>query len=102
MLLRRFQRGVGDVEFSREIDLSIGFVEETVEERGRLLMASWSARTSSSRTSESDRCESFGSRISMNLDGVSRIVNEWCAAATGEDRDKQIWSCLEEVTRVFV
>jgi hypothetical protein len=53
----------------------MGFVEDCVEERGRLLIASWSARTSSRRTSESDMREvSFGSRISMNLEGVSRIL----------------------------
>lgn len=49
--------------------------EDWVEERGRLPRASWSARTSSRRTSDSDmrRGESFVSRISMNLEGMSRI-----------------------------
>ena len=68
--------GGGDVEFLRDGGLS-GFADDCVEERARLLMvASWSARTSSRRTSESDmrRDESLGSRISMNLEGVSRIV----------------------------
>jgi hypothetical protein len=74
-LLKRFQRGVGEVELQRDMDLSMGFVEDCVEERGRLLIASWSARTSSRRTSESDMREvSFGSRISMNLEGVSRML----------------------------
>jgi hypothetical protein len=76
ILLIRFHRCVGDVElFRARCDLS-ALVEDWVEERGRLMVASWSARTSSRRTSESDmrRCESWGSRISMNLEGVSRIV----------------------------
>lgn len=76
-MLRRFQRGVGEVEFARDMDFSSGFAEDNVEERARLLIvASWSARTSSRRTSESDirSDESLGSRISMNLEGVSRIV----------------------------
>ena len=76
MLLNLFHRCVGDVEFARpKWALSIG-LEDRVEERGRLMVASWSARTSSRRTSESDMrgCESFGSRISMNLEGVSRIL----------------------------
>lgn len=78
ILLNRFHRWVGEAEFARERSaLSMGLVEDCVEERGRLRMvASWSARTSSRRTSESDmrRCESLGSRISMNLEGVSRIL----------------------------
>ena len=69
ILLNRFQRCVGDAELARERgDLSRA-LDDCVEERGRpLIVASWSE-------SDMRRCESFGSRISMNLDGVSRMVN---------------------------
>lgn len=46
-----------------------------MEDRGLVTSASWSARTSSSRTSQSDMRGrvSLGSRISINLDDMSRI-----------------------------
>lgn len=78
IVLKRFHPRVGEEELVRSKGgLSSGFVEDCVDERGRpLLMASWSASTSSSRTSQSDMrsCVSLGSRISMNLEGVSRIL----------------------------
>lgn len=77
----RFQRCVGEPESVRA---RCGFsraLEDCVEERGRLMVASWSARTSSRRTSESDMriWLSLGSRISMNLEGVSRMMGRFLA-----------------------
>lgn len=41
MLLNLFQRCVGEVELARPSSaLSMGFVEDMVEERGRLMVAS--------------------------------------------------------------
>lgn len=68
---------MGEVELARlRLALSRLRLGEVVEEQGRLMVASWSARTSSRRTSESEMrgCASLGSRISTNFEGVSRIV----------------------------
>ena len=65
--------------------------DDCVEDRRLLTFASWSARTSSRRTSESDilGLESSVLRISMNLEDMSRIVNRSSSSRngrTGKDR----------------
>ena len=76
MLLNRFQRLFGGDSLSRSESLeSRLLLEDCVEERDRVTTASWCARTSSSRTSHIDmRLASLGSRISMNREGMSRIL----------------------------
>ena len=83
--LSRFQRCDGDVGEVGELGHArstrsrsrLTLEEVCVEETGRLTMASWSAKTSSRRTSESEMrgYASLKSRISTNLEGMSRIVD---------------------------
>lgn len=84
----RFQRCVGEAEFVRARCGFSRVLEDRVEERGRLMVASWSARTSSRRTSESDMriWLSLGSRISINLEGVSRILEVVQATVRGKKK----------------
>lgn len=71
--------GDGDVEARSTRSLSrltLDELESRVDETGRETKASWSARTSSRRTSESEMrgVASWTSRISMNFEAISRIV----------------------------
>lgn len=104
ILLKRFQRWVGEVELARDSCAFSIDLEDCVEERVRPpIVASWSARTSSRRTSESERKgESFGSRISMNLEGVSRMVAIWRTQTLSEGSSQVPYnmSCEEMATQM--
>lgn len=66
--------GVGDVRSRLTLE------ELCVDEAGRLTIASWSAKTSSRRTSESEMrgWASLKLRISTNFEGMSCIVCWMC------------------------
>lgn len=94
----RFQRGVG--ELSGDMVLSIGLDED--EERRRLVIASWSARTSSSRTSETDIIYESFSRISMNLDDVcvSHMMSE-CFVCVWEGGIEVLYGLKEQKAKLI-
>lgn len=82
LLLNLFNRGEGgDIctslsERSLLSMLLLLWLDDWVDERDRLTVASWSASTSSSLTSESEILgwSASKSRISMNLEAVSGIL----------------------------
>lgn len=80
--------GDGEVEARSTRSLSRLILEELelrVDESARETKASWSARTSSRRTSESEMrgVASWTSRISMNFEGISSILLLLCDGCGG-------------------